>query len=332
MSGGGAGSGAELVELTVPALLDGVRLDRAISMLTGRSRAAAAALVAAGAVELDGAACRARAMPLVAGSVLRLALGVEPGRGVAPDARVPVEVVYEDDELVVVDKPAGMVVHPGAGQRDGTLVAGLLARYPDLARLVELGVCEPERPGIVHRLDKDTSGLLVVARTPDALGALGAQLAERTVQRSYAAVVEGALGADRGLIDAPVGRSERRSTAMAVSSRGRPARTRYRVLQRFEDARRRRSLLALALETGRTHQIRVHLAAIGHPIVGDVRYGGAEPPEGEGAGRPWLHAYRLGLVHPGTGQAMAWRSTLPPELARSLERFGAGPAELPDEV
>jgi 23S rRNA pseudouridine1911/1915/1917 synthase len=331
VNGASGSPGGEVVAVRVPDLLDGVRLDRAVSLLTGRSRAAAAALVAAGAVELDGAPCRGRATPLVAGSALRIELDDAASGGVRPDDAVSVEVVYVDDELIVVDKPAGMVVHPGAGQREGTLVAGLLARFPELAELVEQGVSDAERPGIVQRLDKDTSGLLVVARTASALAGLRAQLADHSLQRGYAAVVDGEVAADRGLIDAPIGRSERRPTAMTVSSGGRPARTRYRVLARFGDGHHPHSLLALALETGRTHQIRVHLAAIGHPILGDLRYGGAEPADGSGAGRPWLHAYRLGLVHPATGRSHAWRSPLPAELAASLERLGATPATLPDE-
>jgi 23S rRNA pseudouridine1911/1915/1917 synthase len=328
----GAGS-ARIVELFVPALLDGVRLDRAVSMLTGRSRAAAADLVAAGAVRVDGVPRRGRALPLVAGATLRIELGDEAVPTVLAEPEVPLEVVYVDDDLVVVDKPAGLVVHPGAGQRHGTLVGGLLARFPDLAALAERGVSDPERPGIVHRLDKDTSGLLVVARTPRAVAGLGAQLADRTMGRGYAALVTGRVVAERGLIDAPVGRSERRATAMAVSARGRPARTRYRVVRRFEDARQRSyTLLALALETGRTHQIRVHLAAIGHPLVGDPRYGGPTGKPPAGGPRPWLHAYRLGLVHPGTGEPMAWRSDVPEELVAALRALGGELAPLPEEV
>ncbi|HEY5246326.1 MAG TPA: RluA family pseudouridine synthase, partial [Acidimicrobiales bacterium] len=235
--------------------------------------------------------------------------------GVEPEPDVELRVVHADAAVVVVDKPAGVVVHPGAGHAHGTLVAGLLARFPDLA-----GVGDPERPGIVHRLDRGTSGLLVVARTAAAYQSLTAQLAERTVGRRYVALVTGHVADDRGVVDAPIGRSSRTPTKMAVSANGRPARTAYRVLRRLAGQPaldQPSTLLALALETGRTHQIRVHLAAIGHPVVGDDRYG---PPGRVGgralpAGRLFLHAAQLGFDHPGSGERVVWTSPLPDDLA-----------------
>jgi 23S rRNA pseudouridine1911/1915/1917 synthase len=241
------------------------------------------------------------------GEVLEVDLPVEAPETLEADAGVPVVVVWADADVAVVDKPAGLVVHPGAGNQTGTLVHGLLARFPTLAA----GPGAPGRPGIVHRLDKGTSGLLAVALTPAAFASLGAQLQARTVDRSYTALVWGSVEAGEGLIDAPVGRAAADPTRMAVSHRGRVARTRYRVEARYRDPSPL-SLLECRLETGRTHQIRVHLAAIGHPVVGDARYGGAraELP----APRPFLHAGRLGFDHPVTGERVEVGSPLPADL------------------
>jgi 23S rRNA pseudouridine1911/1915/1917 synthase len=221
-----------------------------------------------------------------------------------------VPVVHEDADVVVVDKPPGLVVHPGAGHSDGTLVNGLVARYPEIA-----GVGDPGRPGIVHRLDRDTSGLLAVARSATAYEALTAALAERRVTRAYLALVHGLPDADEGLVDAPVGRSTRDKTRMSVSARGREARTRYAVEARYPD--RGVTLLRCTLETGRTHQIRVHLEAIGHPVVGDERYGGERGDVR--APRVFLHATHLAFAHPVDGMALAFDSPLPPDLTAVLE-------------
>lgn len=307
--------------VTVPALLEGVRVDRAVALLADVSRARAAELVAAGRVRVDGLAIAARSQVLRSGSTLEVdvlpeapALAAEPG--------VVFEVVHEDDQIVVVDKPAGLVVHPGAGRRDGTLVSGLLARYPDLAP-----VGEPSRPGIVHRLDRGTSGLLVVARTEVAYRSLVAQLSARTASRRYLALVAGHVAEERGVVEAPVGRSSRSPTRMAVSSAGRPARSRYHALRRYRDPLPS-TLLAVALDTGRTHQIRVHLAAIAHPVVGDDRYGPGGRVGGSvlPSGRLFLHAAELALDHPTTGVRTRWRSALPADLAHVL----VDPPGLPD--
>jgi len=201
------------------------------------------------------------------------------------------------------------VVHPGAGHPDGTLVNGLLARYPELA-----GVGDAARPGIVHRLDRDTSGLLAVARTPRAYDDLVHQLAARTVERRYVALVWGRLASPRGVIDAPIGRSESRRTRMAVRETGKPARTEYDVRTVYE--RPLVSLLDLKLETGRTHQIRVHLNAIGHPVVGDATYGGAR--DSLPLARPFLHAASLAFDHPVTGERLQFDDPLPAELQAVL--------------
>lgn len=300
----------------VPQALEGVRVDRAVAMLTGVSRSEAASLVAAGKVSVGGRAVRARSDLLVAGSELAVELP-EPAV-LEPDAEVPFVVVYEDPFLVVVDKPAGVVVHPGAGRRTGTLIAGLLARFPDIEELA--AVCDPARPGIVHRLDRGTSGLLVVARTVEAYDSLAGQMAARSVGRQYLALVAGHLEDDQGVIDAPIGRSVRTPTKMAVTSAGRPARTSYEVRRRLESVMGRRApmtvpvtLVACRLETGRTHQIRVHFAAIGHPVVGDDRYG--RPPAGIlEPGRLFLHAAELSIDHPSTGERLTWASALPGDL------------------
>jgi 23S rRNA pseudouridine1911/1915/1917 synthase len=219
--------------------------------------------------------------------------------------------------VIVVDKPAGLVVHPGAGNPTGTLVNGVLAFDPAIA-----GVGDPMRPGIVHRLDRDTSGLLVVARSARAYDSLVAQLGARTVERAYVALAWGHFESTRGVIDAPIGRSEARRTRMAVRDEGRPARTRYEVREVFESPRCTR--LECSLETGRTHQIRVHLAAINHPIVGDATYGGGRQPLM--VSRPFLHAAALAFVHPATGDMMRFTSALPAELQRTLDDLARDPA------
>jgi 23S rRNA pseudouridine1911/1915/1917 synthase len=235
-------------------------------------------------------------------------------RGLAADAGVEVPVVFSDQSVIVVDKPAGLVVHPGAGNTTGTLVQGLLALFPDLEQLAVGDAAH--RPGIVQRLDKGTSGLLVVARTEAARESLAGQLSARSVERGYITLVAGRVEADEGLIDAPIGRDDAMATRMAVRNAGRPARTRYRVEGRY-GAPMAASRLACRLETGRTHQIRVHLAAIGHPVVGDERYGGPLLD----ARRPFLHAAVLGFDHPGSGERLRFASELPDDLAALLERF-----------
>jgi len=217
-------------------------------------------------------------------------------------------IVHEDAAILVLDKPAGLVVHPGSGNWDGTLLNALLHHAPVLAAL--------PRAGIVHRLDKDTSGLMVVAKTPEAQTDLVRQLQARSVRREYAALAVGDL-ARGGTVDAPIGRHPTRRTTMAVVASGKPARTHYDVLERFGIA----TLLACRLETGRTHQIRVHLASLGHPLVGDPAYGRRQPVA---FARQALHARRLGLLHPLNDVACAWESPLPPDFADLLLRLRAG--------
>lgn len=303
----------------LPPALAGMRLDRAVSFLTGLSRSEAARLVAEGGARLDGEVVRDGARRLKGNETVvlddRLTARRAPAEPPEASADVPFRVVYEDDELIVVDKPVGVVVHPGAGIKGGTLVSGLLSRYPELAELPPQGAGEKERPGIVHRLDKETSGLLVVARSPAAHASLTAQLKARSISRRYRALLVGRLEAERGVVDAPIGRAVADPTAMAVDPTGREARTRYEARALFTSPLEA-SDAELSLETGRTHQIRVHMAAIGHPVLGDRRYGGrrgALPVR-----RPMLHAARLELVHPSSGEQMAYEAPLPEDFEEAL--------------
>lgn len=311
--GDGGGEGEHGGSIEVPNALVGQRVDRAVSLLTGCTRSDAARLIESGAVCVDDRPVRRGADRLDGGSRLRIdTASLDAGPGLEADPGVELAIVFEDDDVIVVDKPADLVVHPGAGAPIPTLVAGLLAHDPAIAH-----VGDPERPGIVHRLDKGTSGLLVVARSARAYDDLVAQLSERTVGREYLAVVEGHLANDRGVIEAPIGRSRRRPTMQAVTADGRPARTRYAVERRTDDPIVS-SVVECRLDTGRTHQIRVHLSAIGHPVVGDDRYGA------EHAGliaRPALHARRLSFEHPATGEVMSFESPVPADLATLLERL-----------
>jgi 23S rRNA pseudouridine1911/1915/1917 synthase len=322
----------------VPAALAGERVDRAVCMLTGVSRSVAAELVSLGAVRIDGAVVVQRSRKVNEHELLEvLDRALEDARSPLP-ASLPAEeeyggvsfkVVHEDDQLIVVDKPPGLVVHHGAGHARGTLVDGLLERFSDLKELARLmaesGSGDPTRPGIVHRLDKGTSGLMVVARTEAAAASLSEQLRTRQAGREYLALVAGELVHDSGVVDAAVGRSGRVATRMAVTPRGRPARTAYRVLERMEGPPEC-SLIEAKLETGRTHQVRVHMAAIGHPVGGDDRYGersrttaivsGADPPLD--SGRLFLHAHQLTVDHPAKGR-VTWTSPLPADLDAVLE-------------
>ena len=300
------------LNVVVPDGLDGVRCDRALAMLTGRPRALIAVVIATGAVSVDGAALKKASTPLVSGQRLVATLPDIDDGWVEPDGSVSVDVVAESTDFIVVNKAPGQVVHPGAGQRSGTLVAGLLARYPELDELRQRGFGDPSRPGVVHRLDKGTSGLLVIARSPLGYERLHEQLAERAIERIYIGLVEGHVTESRGVVDAPIGRSTRTPTMMAVRADGRWARTAYEVLSRLESPRT--TVLQLKLETGRTHQIRVHLASIGHPVVNDNRYGHRREPRLD-AERVFLHATRLGFHDPATGEWTSFEVALPEDLA-----------------
>jgi 23S rRNA pseudouridine1911/1915/1917 synthase len=297
----------------IPAALDGERLDRVVAMVTGVSRSEASELIAEGAVVVNGEVVTVRTHRLVEGDELDVAAPEPVTAHVGPDDSVEFTVVHADDHVVVVDKPAGLVVHPGAGTPDKTLVNGLLARFPEMA-----SVGDPQRPGIVHRLDKGTTGLLVAARTQPAYDGLVAALARHDVRRDYLALVWGDFDAPAGMIDAPIGRSPRSPTRMAVSARGKEARTRYEVRTTYHEPVTV-TLLDCELETGRTHQIRVHLSSIGHAVVGDDRYGGAR--QSLPAPRPLLHAAHLELDHPVTGMRLVFDAATPADMQAVLDEL-----------
>lgn len=293
------------MDAQVPPALGGLRLDQALARLFPQySRNRLQAWLKSGHITIDGK--RLAATYEVAGGE-RIALRPPPVPDVAaPQAqRMPLKIVFEDAELIVIDKAAGLVVHPGAGQPDRTLLNALLAHAAALAAV--------PRAGIVHRLDKDTSGLIVVAKTVSAQADLAKQLAERSMRRVYLAVVQGDPPAS-GMIDAPVGRDARARTRMAVTHRGKPARTGYRVLERYGRA----ALVECRLETGRTHQIRVHFQHIRHPLVGDETYRRGTR-HGLSFPRQALHATELSLVHPTTRKTMTWKSPLPRDMKRLVE-------------
>ena len=306
----------------VPDALAGERLDRVVALVWECSRAEAARLIDQQKVAVNGTAATAKSQRLAAGDLISLLEApVVHSAVLAPDPSVELDLVHIDEQVIVVNKPAGLVVHPGSGNAAGTMAHGLLARFPEIA-----GVGDQERPGIVHRLDRGTSGLLMAARTQSSYEALIAALGRREVHRGYTALVAGMPADDRGVIDAPVGRSARHPTKMSVTASGRPARTHYRVTARMptrteppDDAVPYDAVpydtahLDLELETGRTHQIRVHLAAIGHPILGDDLYGGPPAP---GISRPALHARTLGFNHPQSGEHMRFEAGLPADLSQ----------------
>jgi 23S rRNA pseudouridine1911/1915/1917 synthase len=320
----------KVLDLTVPETGAGQRVDRWLAKARiGLSRSRIQALIEAGLVSVNGRPAR---QALKVRENDRVLVEVPPRRASKLFAEpLPLVIVHEDDELLVLDKPAGMVVHPGAGVHTGTLVHALLHHAPSIATVGGEG-----RPGIVHRLDKETSGLLVVAKTEPTYLALVEALRARTVARIYRAIVWGDPGPEEGLIDLPIGRDPRERTRMAVvRTGGKPARTRWRVLERFGPA----TLVEARLETGRTHQIRVHFAALRHPVVGDPLYGGrarkslslrqSERSLADALlavmGRQALHAAQLELVHPVTGAILRFESALPEDFTGALELLRAFP-------
>jgi 23S rRNA pseudouridine1911/1915/1917 synthase len=293
------------------------RIDRFVADATGLSRSHVQKLISDGRLTVDGVAVRANAIVPV-GAEVRLDVPEPQALDLAPAPDIPLRVVYEDDDLLIVDKPAGLVVHPSAGHHDGdTLVNALLAR----AGGSEYGgIAGVARPGIVHRLDRDTSGLLMVAKHDAAQQSLMAQLKARRIRKTYQALVAGGVAAAVGRIEAPIGRDPKHRTRMAVIPDGRPSTTGYRVRERFTGW----TLLELDLVTGRTHQIRVHLDAIGHPVAGDPVYGTGTSRRGPaGLDRLFLHAWRLELAAPGDGHLIRATAPLPQELDDVLARLRA---------
>jgi 23S rRNA pseudouridine1911/1915/1917 synthase len=293
------------------------RLDLAVARWTGRSRTQAATLIATGRVRVDDRAEKA-SWRLQPGERIAVEIPEPPGREVTPEA-IPLTVVFEDEEVVVVDKPAGMVVHPAPGNWSGTLVNALLGRGQALA-----AGGGAERAGLVHRLDKETSGLLIVAKTDRAHRVLSGALAARTITRRYVALCWGHLDADQLTVDRPLARDPNDRTRIAVRRDGRPARTDFTRLARFASV----DFLRAHLHTGRTHQIRVHLASVGHPVVGDDTYGGGGgrrllglPPR-----RHFLHAAWLIFPHPVSGTPVELRSPLPADLRAALAAAAEEPS------
>ena len=302
-------------ELRIPDALTGLRLDAALAQLLPEySRSRIKAWIVSGQVTVNGAACKPRET-VHGGDAIVVDAVIETVVAPRPQA-IALDVVFADESIIVVNKPAGLVVHPGAGNPDRTLQNALLHYRPDLAHL--------PRAGIVHRLDKDTSGLMVVAASVAAHTELVSAMAKRRIVREYEAVCVGALTGG-GRVDQPIGRHPVERTRMAVRRDGRAAVTHYRLRQRF----RAHSYVGVRLETGRTHQIRVHMAWLRHPLVGDPLYGGRlQIPAGAGAGleaalrsfrRQALHACRLGLTHPDSGEEMAWTAPVPADFAALLE-------------
>ena len=297
-------------QIDIPEDLAGLRLDQALARLLPQySRQRLQGWIEAGAVLLDGALPRSKDRVL-GGEQLHIQAQIEAEASVAAES-LPVDVVYEDEALRIINKPAGVVVHPGAGNPSHTLQNGLLGLDPKLALL--------PRAGLIHRLDKDTSGLMVVARTVDSHRVLVAALAERQIERRYVAVCLGVLTGGC-TVDEPIGRHRTARTKMAVRADGRKAVTHVRIMERF----RAHTQVLVQLETGRTHQIRVHLAHIGHPVVGDPVYGTRRryPPGAsdelratlDGFCRQALHAVELALVHPFTGEALTWKAPIPADM------------------
>jgi 23S rRNA pseudouridine1911/1915/1917 synthase len=295
------------------------RVDRFVADATGLSRSYVQKLISDGRLTADGLPLRANAI-VNAGAELHLDVPPPVALDLAPAPDIRIAVVYEDDDMLIVDKPSGLVVHPSPGHAADTLVNGLLAR----AGGSEYGgIAGVSRPGIVHRLDRATSGLLMVAKRDLAQASLMAQLKARRIKKTYLALVQGNVAAAAGRVEAPIGRDPKRRTRMAVVPDGRPSTTGYRVRERFDGW----TLLELDLVTGRTHQIRVHLDAIGHPVAGDPLYGGALARRGpEGLERLFLHAWRLELNAPSDGHLIRAEAPLPDELERVLDGLRASGA------
>ena len=288
----------------------GVRLDKAVADLTSLSRSHANEQIKNGQILVNGQVKKAK-YAVKAGDVITYELP-EPEALEYVAENLPLDIVYQDEDVAVVNKAQGMVVHPSAGHTSGTLVNALMYHIKDLS-----GINGVLRPGIVHRIDKDTSGLLMIAKNDDAHIKLAEELKDKKSLRKYWAIVHGNLPNDRGVIEAPIGRSEKDRKKQAVTAKGKPAVTRFHVLERFGNY----TLVELQLETGRTHQIRVHMAYIGHPVAGDEVYGPRKTLKGHGQ---FLHARTLGFTHPKTGEVMEFTAEAPAIFQETLEKLRKG--------
>ena len=297
----------------IPAALNDQRLDRIVALVADVSRASAASLIQAGGVVVDGVCAVTGKTKIAEGQSISIDTALLPKKELpTADTTVILDVVYDDTDIVVINKNAGLVVHPGAGNPTGTMVNGALARFPEMA-----SAGDPLRPGVVHRLDAGTTGLMVMAKTQAAYEALVDALSKREVKRTYLALVWGHPTVLSGTIDAPIGRDQKDPTRMGVVVDGKAARTRFEVKSKF-DLPLPSSLVECNLETGRTHQIRVHLESIGHPVVGDSTYGGAR--SSLSAPRPMLHALQLAFLHPISGQSMSFEAEMPDDMKALLAR------------
>ncbi|MDL2432384.1 RluA family pseudouridine synthase [Streptococcus cristatus] len=295
------------MELKINAAAAGLRLDKAVADLTELSRGLANEQIKNGQILVNGEAKKAK-YAVKEGDVISYEVP-EPEVVEYVAENLPLEIVYQDEDVAVVNKPQGMVVHPSAGHTSGTLVNALMYHIRDLS-----GINGVLRPGIVHRIDKDTSGLLMIAKNDQAHLALADELKDKKSLRKYWAIVHGNLPNDRGVIEAPIGRSEKDRKKQAVTAKGKPALTRFQALERFGDY----TLVELQLETGRTHQIRVHMAYIGHPVAGDEVYGPRKTLKGHGQ---FLHARTLGFTHPQTGEVLEFTAEAPAIFLETLEKL-----------
>ena len=295
------------MEVRIEASVASQRLDKAVAELTDLSRSLAHEQIKDGRILVNGQAKKAK-YAVKEGDVISYELPEPEVVEYVPED-IPLEIVYQDEDVAVVNKPQGMVVHPSAGHTSGTLVNALMYHIKDLS-----GINGVLRPGIVHRIDKDTSGLLMIAKNDQAHVALADELKDKKSLRKYWAIVHGNLPNDRGVIEAPIGRSEKDRKKQAVTAKGKPALTRFQVLERFGDY----TLVELQLETGRTHQIRVHMAYIGHPVAGDEVYGPRKTLKGHGQ---FLHARTLGFTHPRTGEVLEFTAEAPAIFQETLEKL-----------
>lgn len=295
------------MEFKIDAATAGLRLDKAVADFTELSRSLANEQIKNGQILVNGQAKKAKYAVKEGDLISYEVPELEEVEYVAE--ALPLEIVYQDEDVAVVNKPQGMVVHPSAGHTSGTLVNALMYHIKDLS-----GINGVLRPGIVHRIDKDTSGLLMIAKNDQAHLALADELKDKKSLRKYWAIVHGNLPNDRGVIEAPIGRSEKDRKKQAVTAKGKPALTRFQVLERFGDY----TLVELQLETGRTHQIRVHMAYIGHPVAGDEVYGPRKTLKGHGQ---FLHARTLGFTHPRTGEVLKFTSEVPAIFQETLAKL-----------
>lgn len=299
----------------IPDPLDGERVDRVVSMMMGLSRSAAATAIENQLVTLDGVVVGKGSVRVATDQELVIDDSVlDEAPPISVDPSVAVDYLHVDDDVLVVSKSPGQIVHPGSGHNTGTIIQGVLSDYPEIA-----DVGQPERPGVVHRLDKGTSGVFMIARTQVAYDSLTEQLRDRTVSRQYITLAWGHPETGRGVIDAAIGRAVRDPTRMVVRNDGKSARTTYTSMATWSDPVV--SLLSCTLDTGRTHQIRVHLEAINHPVVGDSRYGAARGALG--MERPALHAAELGFEHPVSGEWLEFSSPIPPDMRAVIAELGA---------